>query len=133
MHYRNNIKILFDLRNLHLTISVVIVALVAIIYGFLPNLLFDVTVITPDENSIFKALMGLYFSFATLWVLGLFNKKYWQMATLTNFLFMFGLAFGRIVSLCLDGFPSPVFLFGTIGELTLGCYALYQLNNHKIK
>ena len=133
MRYKNSIKILFDVRNLHLTISIVIVSSVAIIYGFLPNVLFDVTVITPDENSIFKALMGLYFAFATLWILGLVNKKYWLTATITNFLFMFGLAFGRMVSLLLDGIPTTIFLLGTMGEITLGCYALYQFKIHMIK
>jgi hypothetical protein len=40
---------------------------------------------------------------------------------------MGGLAFGRILSLVLDGMPSPIFLWGTFGELVLAVFAFYQL------
>ena len=40
---------------------------------------------------------------------------------------MFGLGFGRIISMIFDGFPSTVFVLGTFGELILGFYALFQL------
>ena len=39
---------------------------------------------------------------------------------------MFGLAFGRILSVLLDGFPSSLFLLGTFGEIILGSFAFYQ-------
>jgi hypothetical protein len=44
---------------------------------------------------------------------------------------MLGIAFGRIISLFCDGFPSGVFVIGTLGELVLGFYALYQLQKHR--
>jgi Domain of unknown function (DUF4345) len=40
---------------------------------------------------------------------------------------MLGLGFGRIISIVVDGIPSTIFIFGTIGELVLGFYALYTL------
>lgn len=100
---------------------------VAIIYGFCPNLLFDVDVNTNDESNIFSAIMGLYFAFAILWILGIIDKNYWKTATTSNMLFMLGLTFGRLISMFFDGFPTSVFVLGTIGEMVLGFYALYQL------
>ena len=119
--------------NLHLTISIFIVFNIALIYGFKPDLWFDVKVLTTDEHSVFKAIMGVYIAFSSLWFVGIIREKFWQMATISNFLFMLGLAFGRMISLLFDGIPSTIFLLGTIGELTLGFYAFYQFKNQKIK
>ena len=118
--------------NLHLTISIVIVMTVAFVYGFKPDLWFNIKVKTSDEHTVFKAIMGIYIAFSALWIVGIINEKYWQTATISNFLFMLGLAFGRIVSLIFDGIPSKLFLLGTIGELILGFYAFYQFKKQKI-
>jgi len=119
--------------NLHLTISILIVVTIAFVYGFKPDLWFDVKVLTIDEFNIYKAIMGIYIAFSVLWFIGIIKENYWQAATISNFLFMLGLAFGRIISLILDGIPSTLFLLGTIGELTLVFYAFYQFKNQKIK
>lgn len=120
-------------KNLHLTISILIVMTVAFVYGFKPDLWFDVKVKTIDEVNIYKAIMGVYIAFSSLWFVGILKEKFWQTATISNFLFMFGLAFGRIISLLFDGIPSTIFLFGTIGELIIGLYAFYQFKNQKSK
>lgn len=117
--------------NLHLTISIFIVMIVAFVYGFKPDLFFDVKVKTIDEHNIFKAIMGVYIAFSFLWFVGIIKEKFWQTATISNFLFMFGLAFGRIVSIIFDGIPSTIFLLGTVGELTLGFYAFHQFKKSK--
>ncbi len=115
------------LKNLHLIISSIIVFPGAIIYGFQSNLLFDAPINTMDQATIFKAIMGLYLAFASLWILGIFKNDYWKMATISNILFMLGLGFGRIVSIIFDGIPSTIFVLGTFGELFLGFYGWYQL------
>ena len=119
--------------NLHLLISTSIVVPAAIIYGFQPALLFDVKLNTTDEQNIFKAIMGLYLAFASVWIIGVFDEKYWKTATICNIFFMFGLAFGRIISMIVDGVPSPLFVFGTIGEITLGAYGLWTIRQHSVK
>ncbi|MBC7523864.1 MAG: DUF4345 domain-containing protein [Flavobacterium sp.] len=121
------------LKNLHLILSSIIVIPVAIVYGFCPHLLFQITINSINEHSIFKAIMGLYLAFGLLFILGICYRHYWKTATQVNILFMFSLAFGRIISFVFDGFPSPVFLFGTLGELILGFYGLLQLKQHSIK
>jgi Domain of unknown function (DUF4345) len=117
--------------NLHLTISIIIVMMVAFVYGFKPDLWFDVKVVTIDEFNIYKAIMGVYIAFSSLWFIGIIREKFWQTATISNALFMIGLAFGRIISLLFDGIPSTIFLLGTIGELILGFYAFYQFKKSK--
>jgi hypothetical protein len=114
-------------QNLHLIISTLIVIPAAIVYGFQENLLFDVQINSIDEANMLKAIMGLYLGFASLWILGIINSNFWKTATISNMLFMLGLGFGRIISIVVDGIPSTIFIFGTIGELVLGFYALYTL------
>ena len=114
-------------KNLHLIISILIVVPVALVYGFQPDLLFDVTIKSIDEANIFKAIMGLYLCFSALWMLGIFKPNYWYAATIANIIFMLGLAFGRIVSLIIDGLPTLIFSVGTIGELVLAFFGIYQL------
>ncbi|MBP6585866.1 MAG: DUF4345 domain-containing protein [Flavobacterium sp.] len=128
-------KTTFLLKNLHLIISTLIVVPVAFTYGILPNkilpLFLDFKVETKDLHNVFRAIMGLYLAFSVFWILGIFKSNYWYAATLSNMLFMLGLACGRIVSLLLDGMPSLVFFVGTIGELILALYAFYQLKKIK--
>jgi uncharacterized membrane protein len=119
------------MKNLHLFISVLIVIPAALVYGFQPNLLFDVNLDTIDEANILKAIMGLYLAFATLWIVGILNPSLWKVATVSNIIFMLGLGFGRIISMLFDGFPSSVFIIGTIGEMILGFYGCYILQREK--
>ena len=91
----------------------------------------DFKVETTDLFAVFRTIMGLYLAFSVLWILGILKSNYWYAATLSNMLFMLGLACGRIVSLLLDGMPSLVFFVGTIGELILALYAFYQLKKIK--
>ena len=118
-------------KNLHLIISIFIVIPVALFYGFQPDLLFDITIKSIDEANIFKAIMGLYLCFSALWMLGIFKPNYWYAATIANIIFMLGLAFGRIVSLIIDGLPSLIFSMGTIGELILAIFGIYQLISYR--
>jgi hypothetical protein len=118
-------------KNIHLLLSVSIVIPIALIYGFLPNYLFDIQIKSIDEANVFKAIMGLYLAFASFWIIGIIKPNYWKAATISNILFMFGLAFGRIISLMYDGTPSLLFIYGTIGELVLAIYGFLQLRNTK--
>ena len=128
-------KTTFFLKNLHLIISSLIVIPVAFGYGIMPEkvlpVFLDFKVETKDLHNVFRAIMGLYLAFSVFWILGIFKSNYWYAATLSNMLFMLGLACGRIVSLLLDGMPSLVFFVGTIGELILALYAFYQLKKIK--
>lgn len=118
-------------KRLHLILSAVIVFSVAMVYGFQPTLVFDVTISSIDEANIFKAIMGLYLGFAALWIIGVFKAQFWTIATLSNVVFMLGLAAGRIISIVCDGLPSMVFVLGTLGEIVLGVFGFYQLKRYE--
>ena len=83
---------------------------------------------TIDEHNFYKAVMGLYLGFSTIWLLGVFKVHYLKTALITNVVFMLGLGFGRLLSLTLDGIPTVGYLFGTVAELFLGLYGLWVLN-----
>lgn len=119
------------ITKIHLILSVGIVIPVAFIYGFQPDLQFDIHLNTIDEHNFFKAIMGLYLGFSTLWVLGVFKSNYLKLALVTNMIFMLGLGFGRVLSSMLDGTPTFWYVFGTVAELFLGFYGLWVLTIHK--
>ncbi len=122
-------------KNLHLIISVLIVIPAALFYGLIPNetlpVLFDFEVQSTDLKNVFRAILGLYLAFSTFWIMGILKPDFWKMATLSNFIFMIGLVFGRMLSMVLDGIPSPAFSYGIIGELILAIFALYQYRKYK--
>ena len=128
-------KAVFRIQNLHLVLSVAIVIPVALVYGLFPNVilpkLLDFKVETTDLNNVFRAIMGLYLAMASFWILGIIKSKFWYAATVSNILFMGGLAFGRIISLVIDGMPSTVFFIGTFGELILAVFGIYQLRKQE--
>ncbi|QOD59636.1 DUF4345 domain-containing protein [Polaribacter haliotis] len=117
------------INKIHLIISVCIVIPVSFIYGFNPSLKFDIQLQTIDEHNFFKAIMGLYLGFSTLWLLGIFKNNYLKISILTNIIFMIGLGSGRILSIVLDGTPTYGYIFGTFAELFLGFYGIWVLTN----
>lgn len=124
-------------QNFHLLLSSVIVAVAALAYGLSPSTilpkLFDFQIVTTDLSNLFRAIMGLYLAFALFWLAGCFNPNLWRAATLSQILFMSGLAAGRIVSLLFDGMPSSLFSFGTIGEVILAAFGYYQIKKYSVK
>lgn len=121
------------IARIHLIISVIVVVPVAFIYGFNPSSQFNIFLGTIDEHNFFKAIMCLYIGFAILWTLGIFNKNHLKTALISNLIFMFSLASGRLLSIVTDGVPTQPYVLGTIGEIILGFYGLWVLNSRYIK
>ncbi|WP_179337457.1 DUF4345 domain-containing protein [Winogradskyella ludwigii] len=115
------------ITKIHLIISVLIVVPVAFVYGFNPSSEFDIHLNTIDEHNFFKAIMGLYLGFSTLWILGVFKVNYLKLALVTNIIFMLGLGSGRVLSWFVDGVPTFGYQFGTFAELFLGFYGLWAM------
>ncbi|MGB3607027.1 MAG: DUF4345 domain-containing protein [Psychroserpens sp.] len=120
------------INKIHLIISACIVIPVAFVYGFKPGLSFDMFLETIDEHNFYKAIMGLYLGFSTLWILGIFKSNYLKTALITNMIFMLGLGFGRLISIAFDGIPTSGYIIGTVAELFLGCYGFWVLKKQKI-
>ena len=118
------------INKIHLIISACIVIPVSFVYGFQPDSQFDIHLNTIDEHNFFKAIMGLYLGFSVLWVLGVFKNRYLKIALITNIIFMLGLAFGRLLSVYIDGLPTSGYIFGAFAELFLGFYGVWVLSKH---
>ena len=121
------------ITKIYLIISVLIVIPVAFVYGFQPDFQFNIYLNTIDEHNFFKAIMGLYIGFSSLWILGIFKSNYLRITLITNMIFMLGLGFGRILSILLDGIPTFGYIFGTLAELFLGFYGLWVLKRFDTK
>lgn len=115
---------------IHLIISVVIVVPTAFVYGFQPDIKFDLHPETIDELNLLKAIMGLYLGFSALWIIGIFKAYYLNIAIITNMIFMMVMGAGRVLSILLDGIPTFGYVFGAFAELFLGCYALWVLKRY---
>ena len=117
-------------NNLHLGISAFVVIVAGLVYGFNPdNVLFPTLgfqIADLELRNIFKAIMGLYLAMGVFWIVGIANPEYWKTATLTNVLFMGGLAFGRGVSLIVDGISVP-WVVGAALELLMMAWGIRNL------
>ena len=122
-------------KNLHLILSAIIITIVALAYGLLPNTvlskLFSFTVQSTDLKQVFKAAMGLYLGMALLWVIGIFKPVFWRTATIANIFFMGGLAAGRIFGLLTDGIPSIYFSIGLVLELIFAFWGIINLKKYR--
>ncbi|MEL7121557.1 MAG: DUF4345 domain-containing protein [Bacteroidota bacterium] len=122
------------IKSLHLAISAIIIAGVALIYGFNPSkilpLLFEFKAENLELKNIFRAMMGMYLGFAIYWSIGVLKSDHWKSATISNVIFMGGLAFGRLVSTIFDGISNQ-FIIGLILELLLMFWGIYNLRKYE--
>ncbi len=120
------------IKNLHLGLSAAVVFGAAIIYGANPSkilpLFFEFEVENLELKNIFRALMGLYIGFAIYWIIGVRKPAYWRSATISNVVFMGGIAFGRLLSTIIDGVSTP-HTIGMILELIVMMWGIYNLRN----
>ena len=94
---------------------------VSLSYGLYPEItlkyLYDIEVNSVNLSNIFRAIMGLYIALSMFWVVGAFKKSLRLAALWSMTVFMTGIALGRILSIIIDGFPYPIFLFYTVIEI----------------
>ena len=108
---------------------------VALSYGVdpaatLPKFM-NITVEGTDQTHIFRALMGLYLGMVTFCIIAAFTPEWRHVAVIWAVFFAYSLALGRILSLIVDGMPSPILLFYLAVELTVGTLGLLVLNRER--
>lgn len=123
------------MKHLHLLVSTFIIIPTAIVYGLLPNGIlkdiFHFNFEQVDLANIFKAMMGLYIGMAIFWLVGISQHRFWISATLSNILFMAGLAVGRVLGFLFDGKSSSIFIIAFIGEVILAAWGIVNLRKYK--
>lgn len=104
---------------------------IALSYGIAPNAsvsyLLGFPVEGTNETHVFRAIMGLYLANAAFWLVAANRPQLQHAALWVLFLFMTGLAMGRILSILLDGIPNSVLLFYLFAELAFGVMAAVML------
>jgi len=116
---------------LFLLVAGVFLVPVALSYGVdpaatLPKFM-NITVEGTDQTHIFRALMGLYLGMSTFCIMAAFTPEWRRVAVIWAVFFAYSLAIGRILSLILDGMPSPILLFYMAVELIVGTLGLLVL------
>ncbi|RRQ47493.1 DUF4345 domain-containing protein [Maribacter algicola] len=121
-------------RNLQLLISGTIVIMAGFAYGLHPSYVMPLALGFEVEalamRNIFRAILGIYLGLGIYWLLGAFRPSLWKPATLNNVFFMGGIAFGRLLGLCIDGF-SLAFFIPMVLELLFMVWGLYNLKAYK--
>jgi low temperature requirement protein LtrA len=101
---------------------------IALSYGMVPSkslpYLLDISVEGTNHTHVFRAIMGLYLVNVLFWLAGAVMPALRRPALWVLFLFMAGLAAGRLLSLVLDGVPSFVLIFYLVAELLFAALAL---------
>jgi len=101
---------------------------IALGYGLIPEKtltpLYGFDVDNTNLKHIMRAVMGLYFGQIVIWFLGISKPKFRRPAMYCLVVFMLGLAFGRALSLVLDGLAHWLLVVYLILELTIGLIGL---------
>ncbi|MCH9654890.1 MAG: DUF4345 domain-containing protein [Planctomycetes bacterium] len=107
---------------------------IALSYGVAPTVVLpkvlDLSVEGTDLTHIFRAIMGLYFGMIILWILGAFRPNFTRMAVTAEVVFMFGLVFGRILSIIVDGVPSLLLIVYAVLEIWMGLWGILILKKY---
>ena len=117
-----------NLQKILLLVGAIGLIPIALSYGLIPEqsmaYLYDISVSSINLTHILRAVMGLYLAMLLFWFIGAFNTQLRQAAIYSLIIFMLGLAFGRIISLIIDGVPNSLLLIYLALELLLGVLGL---------
>ena len=107
---------------------------IALSYGVVPSATIPFLLGFPVESieltHVFRAVMGLYFAALAFWVCGAFNPSLSRSALWSLFIFMAGLATGRLLSIIVDGVPTFALVFSFLAEILFAALALIQIRKH---
>lgn len=127
-HFQNSTA---RLQPLFLLVAAVGLTPIALLYGFAPahsmEWIFGMDASGVNARHIFRAFMGLYLSLICFWVAGAFVVRLRTPALLSLFVFMVGLASGRLISLAVDGWPHPLLMVYLVLEIVFGCVGWHLL------
>ncbi len=106
---------------------------IALSYGLMPGSSIPVLLAFPVEGTnqthVFRAIMGLYLANALFWLAAASKPELQRPALWVLFLFMSGLAVGRILSILIDGVPNGILLFFLAAEIAFAALAAVSLKN----
>ena len=101
----------------------------ALSYGINPAAVLPKT----DQTEMLRAVMGLYLGMTIFCVIAAFTPSWCHVAAIWAVFFLYSIAAGRILSLIVDGVPSPILLFYMAFELIGGTLGLLVLARERRK
>jgi len=120
-----------SIKKWYLILAFCSVSAIGLLYGVDPawfaRTFFAVPELHRDFAHILRALTGLYLALGAFWLYAAFHSGYRNAAIVTTAIFAGGLVAGRLLSLTLDGLPSPILVFYIILELGFVPIALWVL------
>ena len=113
-----------QLKKVLLVLSFVTVCVIASLYGISPQWFFDTFLVTSqkpsiDQSHILRAVMMLYVALGLFWLYCAFSDRYRDAGIILLAVFCGGLVAGRILSVIVDGIPSPILILYIFMELSL--------------
>jgi len=113
-----------NLKKSLLIFSFLTISVIALLYGVSPKWFFQTFLVDSqppgvDQSHILRAVMMLYLSLGLFWLWAAFSEKYKDAGILVLCIFCGGLVAGRILSVVIDGVPSPILILYIFMELSL--------------
>jgi len=113
-----------QLKKSLLVFSCFTVSIIALLYGISPQWFFGTVLsssqaLSIDQTHILRAVMTLYIALGLFWLYCAFSDRYRDAGIVVLAVFCGGLVSGRLLSLVVDGIPSPVLILYTLMELSL--------------
>lgn len=113
-----------QLKKVLLVLSFVTICVIALLYGISPKWFFNTFLVTSqepgiDQSHILRAVMMLYLAFGLFWLYCAFSDKYRDAGIIVLTIFCGGLVTGRVLSVIVDGVPSPILILYIFMELSL--------------
>jgi uncharacterized membrane protein AbrB (regulator of aidB expression) len=107
-----------------LVFAFVTICIIALLYGISPQWFFETFLVdsqnpSVDQSHILRAVMMLYIALGLFWLYSAFSDKYRDAGLVVLAVFCGGLVTGRILSVIVDGTPSPLLSVYIFMELSL--------------
>ena len=121
-----------QLKKVLLVFSFVTICVIALLYGISPQWFFDTFLVTSqepsiDQSHILRAVMMLYIALGFFWLYCAFSDRYRDAGIIVLAVFCGGLVAGRVLSVIVDGIPSPILILYIFMELSLVPVCLWLL------
>ena len=104
---------------------------IALNYGLFPArslpLFLTIPDLSTDQTHIYRGVMCLYLGVGLFWAVSAFKPQWQRVSVITAIGFAWSIAIGRVISLIVDGWPSPLLLFYLGIEIIAGLLGLAVL------
>lgn len=110
-----------NLMRLFLLFVALLLVPIALNYGLHPSttlpMSLDIQVSGTDQTHIYRGVMCLYLGTALFFAIGAFTPSWQRVAVIYAIVFAASIAVGRVISLVVDGWPSPLLLIYLATEI----------------